>query len=367
MDWQFSRIEYRGFVEAGYMSADPERRQEVYGDGDNVTGNAMEPGGWSLNNDAHKPGRLWCGKSFWMNPEYSAAAIDRMFAKCHTDFAIDPNNTSYLIVVPYLPTSSWYKSYAKYYEHVKIYPKGTVLYSTKAEGTYRTEELEPAGDAGGTGRVFVRGTPWPVVVLYRDCRTIPKVDPTVLAHFRFGHAHCRRIDALTDTGVPTGIELEKNGLSKCDPGVDCATCKLTKSVRLGGYRRGDPNRHEDLGVHAYISTDISGPLSPTSVSGYRYIIVFVCRSSGFAHVYFMKAKSEAVDVLNEFLDDIKALDKHPKHMTIKSDAESVYVEGMFNARCRELGINTVNSPPTCTSRTAMLRSSSGTWATWLGV
>eukprot|EP00959_Pyramimonas_sp_CCMP1952_P239173 4998212-Pyramimonas_sp.AAC.1 len=80
----------------------------------------MEPGGWSLANDAHKPGRLWSGKSFWLNQTvYEAAAIENMFAKCHRDFALDPSNTSYLIVVPYLPTSSWYKTYSKYYEHVK--------------------------------------------------------------------------------------------------------------------------------------------------------------------------------------------------------------------------------------------------------
>ena len=32
-------------------------------------------------------------------------------------------------------------------------------------------------------------------------------------------------------------------------------------------------------------------------------------------------------------------------MTIKSDAEAVYIEGVFHARCRGLGINTVISPP----------------------
>ena len=327
------------------MSADPKLRQEVYGDGDNVTGNAMEPGGWSLSDDAHKPGRLWCGKSFWLNPVYEAAAIEKMFAKCHSDFSIDPSNTSYLIVVPYLPTSSWYKSYAKYYEHVKIYPKGSIIYSTKVEGTYRTDELEPAGDAGNAGRVFIRGTPWPVVVLYRNAYTVPKVDPALLAHFRFGHVHCRRIDALTNNGIPTGMNLEKGDSTRCDPAEGCATCKLAKLPRPGAYRRGDPNRHQDLDVNAYISTDISGPLSPESENGYRYIIVFVDRSSGYSYVYFMKAKSEAVDMLNEFLDDIKQMDKAPAHMTIKSDAEAVYVKGVFHARCRQLGIATVNSPP----------------------
>eukprot|EP00976_Prorocentrum_cordatum_P084907 1185845-Prorocentrum_minimum.AAC.1 len=107
------------------MSDDPKLRQEVYSDGDNITGNAMEPGPWSLADDAHKPGRLWTGKSFWLNPPYEATAIENMFAKCHRDFAVDPEHTSYLIVVPYLTSSLWYKTYAKYYEHVKVYPKDT--------------------------------------------------------------------------------------------------------------------------------------------------------------------------------------------------------------------------------------------------
>ena len=39
----------------------------------------------------------------------------------------------------------------------------------------------------------------------------------------------------------------------------------------------------------------------------------------------MRRKYEAVDRLNEFLDDLRQMDKMPEHMTIKSDAESVYV------------------------------------------
>eukprot|EP00976_Prorocentrum_cordatum_P016350 328577-Prorocentrum_minimum.AAC.1 len=52
-------------------------------------------------------------------PPYEATVIENMFAKCHRDFAVDPDHTTYLIVVPYLTSSSWYKTYAKYYEHVK--------------------------------------------------------------------------------------------------------------------------------------------------------------------------------------------------------------------------------------------------------
>eukprot|EP00959_Pyramimonas_sp_CCMP1952_P406616 8522349-Pyramimonas_sp.AAC.2 len=66
-----------------------------------------------------------------------------------------------------------------------MYLKDTILFSTKAEGTFNTDTLTPAGEDGGPGRVFVRGTPWPVIVLYRNAFTVPKVDPVILAHFRF--------------------------------------------------------------------------------------------------------------------------------------------------------------------------------------
>jgi hypothetical protein len=327
------------------MSTDPLKRQEVYGDGDHVHGNAMEPGGWSKTDNAHKPGRVWTGKAFWLNPEYDAESIDKMLTKCHEDFPKDPLNTSYLIALPYVPQSTWFKTWTKYYETVEIIDKGSILFSTKASGTYSTEALQPAGNAGGTNRVFINGTPWPVIILYRNAQTRPTMDPALLAHFRFGHAHSRRIDALFENDIPTGLDLSKREVSKCDPSCTCATCKLCKMPRPGGYKPGEITRHEDKEVHAYISSDISGPYSPPSSSGYRYIIVFVCRASGYSHVYFMTAKSEATDIFLEFLAEIGELGVKPERMCIKTDAESVYVYGLFQAKCRELGIKMVNSPP----------------------
>ena len=35
----------------------------------------------------------------------------------------------------------------------------------------------------------------------------------------------------------------------------------------------------------------------------------------------------------------------PENITIKSDAESVYIHGLFQQRCRDLGINTACAPP----------------------
>ena len=327
------------------MSTDPLMRQEVYGDGDHVNGNAMEPGGWSKADNAHKPGRVWTGKTFWLNPEYDAVSINRMFEKCHEDFPKNPMNTSYLIALPYVPQATWFKTWVKYYETVEVIEKGSVVYSTKAAGTYRTGALQRAGNAGGADRVFIQGTPWPVIVLYRNAHTKPTMDSALLAHFRFGHAHSRRIDALLENDIPTGLTLSKREMTRCDPGCTCATCKLTKMPRPGGFKRGQPDRHGDKEVHAYVSSDISGPYSPPSHSGYRYVIVFVCRSSNYSHIYFMTAKSEATAILEEFVLDITELGVKPERMVIKTDAESVYISGLFNAKCRELSIQSVNSPP----------------------
>jgi hypothetical protein len=51
--------EYMKFVSAGYMAADPKNRQEVFGDGDHISGNSLEPGGWSLENDIGARVQAW--------------------------------------------------------------------------------------------------------------------------------------------------------------------------------------------------------------------------------------------------------------------------------------------------------------------
>ena len=327
------------------MSSDPAMRQEVYSDGDCISGNAMEPGAWSLKDDAHKPGRIWAGKSYYLNPVYENKFIMKMFAKMHEDFPVDPEHTSYLITLPHFPSSTWMKTYGMYYETVVIYPKGTLLFTARADTTQTSTNLKPAGDAAGPHRVFLGGCPWPVIVLYRDAHTIPTIEPVLLSHLRFGHVGCHRIDALLSSNIPIGVALKPGDITRCNPSTTCSVCKLVKAPRPGTFPRGDPQRHQWREVNAYLSTDIFGPVSPTSASGMRYLIVFVCRSSGYTHTYFMKTKSEATDVLDEFLADIAQHGKRPSTISIKSDAESVYIHGLFQQRCRDLGIISVHSPP----------------------
>jgi hypothetical protein len=50
-----------------------------------------------------------------------------MMKKCHEDFPKAPSTTtSYLAVVPHMPNSTWWKTYAKEWEKIMVYP-GTGL------------------------------------------------------------------------------------------------------------------------------------------------------------------------------------------------------------------------------------------------
>jgi hypothetical protein len=49
----------------------------------------------------------------------------------------------------------------------------------------------------------------------------------------------------------------------------------------------------------------AGPPTTTSATGHLYLIVFVCRSYGHTHTYFLKKKPDASDVLDEFINNIK--------------------------------------------------------------
>ena len=61
-------------------------------------------------------------------------------------------------------------------------------------------------------------------------------------------------------------------------------------------------------------------------------------------------KSEAPDVLNKFITDIKQDGRCQGNITIQSDAESVYIHGFLQQRCRYLGINTTCSPHSTRAR-----------------
>jgi hypothetical protein len=128
-----------------------------------------------------------------------------------------------------MPNSTWWKTYAKEWEKIVVYPQGSLIFTARADTTFDSDNLQPAGAAGGPHHVFISGSPWHVAVLYRDIHTVPEVDPVLLSHdLRFGHADCGRIDTFFDKDIATGISLEKGETARCNPATNSAVCKLVK-------------------------------------------------------------------------------------------------------------------------------------------
>ena len=110
-------------------------------------------------------------KSFFLNTVYESAHLHQMMKTCHEDFPKAPGTTSYLAVVPHMPNSTWWKTYAKEWEKIIVCPQGSLIFTARADTTFDSDNLQPAGAAGEPHRVFVSGSPWPVAGLYRDIHT----------------------------------------------------------------------------------------------------------------------------------------------------------------------------------------------------
>uniref|UniRef100_A0ABD2WT57 Integrase catalytic domain-containing protein n=1 Tax=Trichogramma kaykai TaxID=54128 RepID=A0ABD2WT57_9HYME len=110
-------------------------------------------------------------------------------------------------------------------------------------------------------------------------------------HERLGHQdkrHVRKI--LSQQGILTKY---KDATSFCDG------CVLGKSHRKPFHTRQDrPQKVGEL-----INSDVNGPMSTTSIEGYRYYVVFKDDYSRYTRIFFMREKSEVAKYLDIFLNE----------------------------------------------------------------
>ena len=70
-----------------------------------VLGNAQEENYYSEDDPAENYD--WVGKSFYGNPIYKSQSLRKTLEKANSDFLKDPENTSFLFIMPYLPQADW--------------------------------------------------------------------------------------------------------------------------------------------------------------------------------------------------------------------------------------------------------------------
>ena len=76
----------------------------------------------------------------------------------------------------------------------------------------------------------------------------------------------------------------------------CRGCALGKNVK-----KKFPSSHtRSKGILDLVHSDLCGPMSTPSLSGYLYYVLFIDDFSRKAWIYFMKAKSETLCKFQEF-------------------------------------------------------------------
>jgi transposase InsO family protein len=89
-----------------------------------------------------------------------------------------------------------------------------------------------------------------------------------------------------------------------------------------------PSEHKSKGVLDLIHSNVCGPMSMESVSGFRYFVLSIDDSSKKTWIYFLKAKDEVFDKFQEF----KALVENQigrKIRVLRSDNRGEYTSKEF--------------------------------------
>ena len=142
-----------------------------------------------------------------------------------------------------------------------------------------------------------------------------------LWHRRFGHLHYGALPKLPNsvTGMPD-ISNDHDGV--------CKGCVLGKNVK-GSF---PSSSRRSKGILDLVHSDICGPMSAQSLSGYLYYVLFIDDFSRKTWIFFLKAKSETLEKFREF----KALVENQSGRKIRAlrlDNGGEYISREFNDFC----------------------------------
>eukprot|EP00794_Sanderia_malayensis_P008499 gene8499-9408_t len=150
-------------------------------------------------------------------------------------------------------------------------------------------------------------------------------------HKIFGHCNLHDIRKLPD--VVSGMNITKK---TSDP--LCEACTLGKMCE---FRSRIPDEKAKTPLEL-VHCDLSGPIDPVSIDGFKYAISFTDDYSGLMMTYFLKQKSDTVEATRKFLADISPIGKVK---CIRSDNGSEFISKEFQACLTSQGICHEKSAP----------------------
>lgn len=126
----------------------------------------------------------------------------------------------------------------------------------------------------------------------RTCLLSKQEQNTALTwHRRFGHLN---IDSLTEmkNGIVSGMDFKKSNIKISN----CEVCAKGKQSRLPF----DNSKTHTNNLLEIIHSDIAGPFETRSLGGAKYFLTFIDDFSRKVFIYFLKEKSEVIDIFMEF-------------------------------------------------------------------
>ena len=335
-DWQFIKSEWSKY--APTLGA-PGRTWQIDAFTDGVgpgAGNAQAVSESVCSKERPFQERSFAGMYVYGCPVFKERVIDEFLSKCNEDFLIDPANTAVLTILPYLPSASWWHR-TRFYREVVRYPAGARIFTCPAAGTYDTEQLEPAGDEGGPDRVFISGTPWPVVMLFRDQHTPVRIDDPVKLHLRLGHLSAPYLTKVVDKGIETGLNVKREHLTAHAEICHCSSCNLAKAKKPGPHPRTSLSSRPEANF-ARVTSDLRGPISPTSIDGFNYLVHFTCIKTEWTAMYCIKAKKDATQRFREFRAHLRHHGDLPAHQILHVDNDKVLIMGDMKEYCEQQNV-----------------------------
>lgn len=148
-------------------------------------------------------------------------------------------------------------------------------------------------------------------------------------HERLGHLNLKQIKNMRANNVVEGLTLSDSDQTD----FVCEACAYGKQCRFPFHK----SVRGELQPGDLVYSDICGPMSHISIQGMRYFVLFKDAATSYRHVYFIKQKSDVMEVFKKYNAMIKNKYMHSVRI-LHTDNGREYVNKSFEDYLNKEGI-----------------------------
>ena len=161
-----------------------------------------------------------------------------------------------------------------------------------------------------------------------SCLKMEEEDLENLWHKRYGHLNNKSIQIMQQKQMVKGLPKLKEAAKVCK------VCNVGKQQRGKFPKKSGWRASEKLEL---IHGDLCGPITPTSHSGKRYLLVFVDDFSRKTWIYFLSDKAESFEAFKTFKSFVEKEAK-TSICGLRTDMGGEFTSNKFNQFCKDYGI-----------------------------